>query len=318
MANMSFTNNAATTLASGITNVATSLTVATGTGALFPSLSGSQYFYCTLANVSGTVEIVKVTARSTDTFTIVRGQDNTSAVSWNSGDKCELRLVAASLNNFPKLDEANTFSGNNTFSGSNAYGTPASIVLTNATGLPIAGGGTGQTTAQAAMNSFAGAVTSGSYLRGNGTNVVMSTIQAADVPTLNQNTTGTSGGLTGTPNITVGTLQFNSGYGSSATAYGCRAWVNFGTPGGTPTINASANVSSITDNGTGNFTVNFTNSMPDQYYCITGAIFQSGNSGAQALTGGTGYSFASGSCHFFTRSSSAAYDPDVVCAVFVS
>jgi len=68
--------------------------------------------------------------------------------------------------------------------------------ITSATwnGTPVAvnRGGTGQTTAQGAMNSFAGAVTSGSYLRGNGTNVVMSTIQAADVPTLNQSTTGSA------------------------------------------------------------------------------------------------------------------------------
>jgi hypothetical protein len=63
--------------------------------------------------------------------------------------------------------------------------------------LPIANGGSGQTTAQTAMNAFAGAVTSGSYLRGNGTNVVMSAIQAADVPTLNQNTTGTASNVTG-------------------------------------------------------------------------------------------------------------------------
>jgi hypothetical protein len=45
-----------------------------------------------------------------------------------------------------------------------------------------------------------------------------------------------------------GNLKFNSGYGSVATAYGCRAWVNFnGT--GTVAIRASGNVSSITDNG---------------------------------------------------------------------
>jgi hypothetical protein len=42
------------------------------------------------------------------------------------------------------------------------------------------------------MDALAGAVTSGSYLRGNGTDVVMNTIQVADVPTLNQNTTGTA------------------------------------------------------------------------------------------------------------------------------
>ena len=49
-----------------------------------------------------------------------------------------------------------------------------------------------------------------------------------------------------------GDLQMNSGYGSVATAYGCRAWVNFvGT--GTPAIRASGNVSSITDNGQGDY-----------------------------------------------------------------
>lgn len=99
MPNMLYTNNAATTLASGITNSATSLTVATGTGVLFPAPTGSQYFYCTLINAAGTtIEIVKVTARSTDTFTIVRAQDNTTASAFSTGDKVELRLVAAELN----------------------------------------------------------------------------------------------------------------------------------------------------------------------------------------------------------------------------
>ena len=111
---MKFTNNATSTLAAGINNSVTTLSVAVGQGALFPTLSG-DYFYCTLANVAGTVEIIKVTARSTDTFTIVRGQDNTSAASWIAGDKVELRLVAASLNDLPKLDEDNIFTGSNTY-----------------------------------------------------------------------------------------------------------------------------------------------------------------------------------------------------------
>lgn len=63
-----------------------------------------------------------------------------------------------------------------------------------------------------------------------------------------------------------GNILFNSGYGSVATAYGCRAWVNFnGT--GTVAIRASANVTSITDNGTGDYTVNLTNAMTDVNYC---------------------------------------------------
>jgi hypothetical protein len=99
--------------------------------------------------------------------------------------------------------------------------------------------------------------------------------------TLNASTTtglvqsaDTSGIITlqnnGTNAVTVdnGNLQFNSGYGSVATAYGCRAWVNFNGQG-TPAIRASGNVSSITDNGAGVFSVNFTTSMPDINYSIS-------------------------------------------------
>jgi hypothetical protein len=68
----------------------------------------------------------------------------------------------------------------------------------------------------------------------------------------------------------TGNFQFNSGYGSVATAYGCRAWVNFnGT--GTVAISGSGNVSSITDNGTGDYTVNFTTAMVDANYSIAGS-----------------------------------------------
>jgi hypothetical protein len=85
--------------------------------------------------------------------------------------------------------------------------TPATATtgaVTVAGTLAVANGGSGQITAQLAMNAFAGAVTSGSYLRGNGTNVVMNTIQVADVPTLNQNTTGTAANVTGTVAIANG------------------------------------------------------------------------------------------------------------------
>jgi hypothetical protein len=65
--------------------------------------------------------------------------------------------------------------------------------------LAIANGGTGQTAQQAAINALVGgAGTSGQMLRSNGTNVSMSAIQTSDVPTLNQNTTGTAANVTGT------------------------------------------------------------------------------------------------------------------------
>lgn len=78
---------------------------------------------------------------------------------------------------------------------------PASII---SGAVAISQGGTGQVTQQAAINALAGAVTSGYYPRGNGTNVVMSAIQVSDVPTLNQNTTGTAANVTGTVAVANG------------------------------------------------------------------------------------------------------------------
>ena len=96
--------------------------------------------------------------------------------------------------------------------------------------------------------------------------------------------TGTGAGTTAMSISTAqvvsvpGNLSFNSGYGSSVVAYGCRAWVNFnGT--GTVAIRASGNVSSITDNGTGDYTVNFTTAMPDANYGFFGTAGRGGSNG---------------------------------------
>ena len=113
----------------------------------------------------------------------------------------------------------------------------------------------------------------------------------------------------------AGLFQFNSGYGSVATAYGCRAWVNFnGT--GTVAIRASGNVTSITDNGTGDYTVNFTTAMPDANYSTCGTSRASGIS--NGMTIGT-ISTATSNVRVNTTSGSAnsALDtPEVCVAVF--
>lgn len=96
-------NNAYSTLASGITNVATSLTVATGHGARFPAVTtaSTNYFYATLIDTSNNLEVVKVTNVSTDTFTITRAQDGTTALAYSAGDRIELRVTAALLSELP-------------------------------------------------------------------------------------------------------------------------------------------------------------------------------------------------------------------------
>jgi len=117
MANMLFANNCTTTLASSLTSGATSMSVTSATG--FPSPTGVQYFYCTLADAATqtTIEIVKVTSVSGTTFAITRAQDGTSATAFAAGAVVSLRLVRASLNDFPKLDETNTFNADQAISG---------------------------------------------------------------------------------------------------------------------------------------------------------------------------------------------------------
>ena len=99
MATQLFANNASSTIAAGITNSATSLTLATGQGALFPSPTGGDWFLLTLtqATQESSWEIVKVTARSTDTLTIVRAQESTTGAIWATGSKVEARLTSGSL-----------------------------------------------------------------------------------------------------------------------------------------------------------------------------------------------------------------------------
>jgi hypothetical protein len=126
-----------------------------------------------------------------------------------SGINNAIREMMAQLKDQQSGTDADSFTvgGNLNVTGTSAFTgaiTATGGVIGNVTGnasglsatLSFAGGGTGQTTRQAAMDSLAASTTSGRYLRGNGANVIMSTIVAGDVPTLNQNTTGTAAGLT--------------------------------------------------------------------------------------------------------------------------
>jgi len=83
-----------------------------------------------------------------------------------------------------------------------------------------------------------------------------------------------------------GNFGFNSGYGSVATAYGCRAWVNFnGTTntGGFCTIRGSGGVTSVADNGVGLYGINLAFAMPDVNYSTVLTPMQQA-AGASGLT----------------------------------
>lgn len=90
-----FKNNATSPLASSITSGATSLSLVSGSGALFPDTTGGHTFVITVTSADGTVqEIMLVTARATDDLTVTRAQEGTSAEPFTAGAVVEVRLTA--------------------------------------------------------------------------------------------------------------------------------------------------------------------------------------------------------------------------------
>lgn len=205
-----------------------------------------------------------------------------------------------------------SLSGTVTSSGSLTLGGTLSNVSlsTQVTGtLPIANGGTGQTTRQAAMDALAGATTSGQYLRGDGTDVVMAAIVAADVPTLNQNTTGSAATLTTGRTIAItGDLAYTSpSFNGSAnvTAAGTLATVNANVGSFTSaniTVDAKGRVTAAA-NGSSSGTVTSVAATVPAFLSISGspittsgtlAIGYSGTA-LPVANGGTGVTTSTGS-----------------------
>jgi rRNA-processing protein FCF1 len=261
MANMLFANNANTTLASSLTNVATTMSVTSASA--FPSPTGSQYFYCTLADAATqtTIEIVKVTAVSGTTFTIVRGQDGTSGTAFASGAVVSLRLVRASLNDFPKLDETNTFTQLQTLNtlAVSGFTSTTPILSFNASNCPIA----------------SGSAISGSYLQfvlqntsgtaGASTNYVLSNDLGTDSSYYGEFGINSSVYSSGTPAdfFSINNGVYFSGHDGDITigsGNGKKLYLAWGTSGGSAhVINASGAIGLNTNlaSGTGSGTTNF-------------------------------------------------------------
>ncbi len=104
------TNNAFGTISAGINSSATTVTVDTGQGARFPTLSAGDFFFATLIDTSNNIEVIKVTARSSDSMTVTRAADNTTARAFSIGDRIELRPTAALFEN-AHLDNTPTSTG---------------------------------------------------------------------------------------------------------------------------------------------------------------------------------------------------------------
>lgn len=228
---LKYANNAKTTLNGAHNSSTTTITVVDGS--VFPTLGAGDYFYMTLEDTSLNNEIVKVTARSTNTLTVVRAQNGTTAKSFSTADKAEGRLVAAVLDDLFDLtanikswladptsakllaavtDETGTgllvFNTSPTFV-TPLLGTPTSGVLTNCTGLPLSG----------LVASTSTAIGVGSINLGHASDTTLARIAAArvsiegnEIATLSQTQTFT-GAKTFSADVRFGTApgpQFNN------------------------------------------------------------------------------------------------------------
>ena len=106
-------NRAVSALAADITSTATSLTVTTDEGAKFPA---SGDFHITIED-----EILKCTARTTDTLTVVRAQEGTTAAAHIAGKSVELRITAG------VLDSRTTWTLDKLLKGAGAGADPTEI-----------------------------------------------------------------------------------------------------------------------------------------------------------------------------------------------
>ena len=184
-----YTNNASTLLTAAINTTATTLSLTGGTGALFPNPASPDYFYVTVANSGGTLEIMKCTSRATDTLTVVRAQEGTTATAYSIGDKVELRVTAAGLANKLDKDTGGTVAGPVTISGALTAGSTLSV--TGATTLASTLSAGASTLASASVT---GNETVGGTLGVTGAATFSSTVGVTGVLTASG---GVAGNLTG-------------------------------------------------------------------------------------------------------------------------
>ena len=230
MATKLFKNNATTTLASAITSTATSCTVTSGGGALFPTL-GSAGPTGTAQNFTATIikngnpavyEVVLVTARSTDTMTIVRAQEGTTAQAWNAGDTLALLPTTADLVAMVQFDDLQAQDTNYAVNTgpANAYVAAMTPALTaHVAGMPIRVlMGSGVTNTGASTFNDGGGVASVVYP--NGGALVGGEILANSIATFTWNPTLAAFQLINTPSLAATTFTGTLTGGFSANPSG--------------------------------------------------------------------------------------------------
>jgi hypothetical protein len=136
-------NNVASLITNSLIPATITIQITPGTGSSFPALGVGDYFYATLISAGGAIEVVKVTAISGDVLTVLRGQDNTVALSFSAGSRIEMRINAALFNDVGALaaNSLQTSGGtiSNTLEFENNGFTPLAVKTSNTVQYTAAG-----------------------------------------------------------------------------------------------------------------------------------------------------------------------------------
>lgn len=254
MAHIIWSNNANSTLAGALTNVATTAQLAAGTGALFPQPTGDQYFKLTFTDsaTGSQREIVHCTNVTGDTLTIVRAQEGTSARPWLAGDFADHMITAGGLESYVEIVDLPSFplSVPNGGTGQVSF-TSGAVLLGNGTSplseistLNVGRGGTGQA-----------ALTGNAVLIGNGTTGILAAAPSGTLPLV---------GTGGTPAFGQLSINASSAGGSSVNLIGAL-----------PVANAPVNIIAIYPTP-GVYTFN----VPANLYWIFAQVTGGGGGGA--------------------------------------
>ncbi len=332
-------NNYETTLNGSITNSAISLVATSVTG--LPAIGAGVTCNLTLVD-GGTIEIVKATAVSTNTITIVRAQEGTSASAFTDGCLISLRVTRDSIDTLAP-QASPTFTGTVVLPSGQALiapalGTPASGVLSNCTGLPVAGGGTGLSTQTAYSVLVGGTTSTGAMqsLASLGTNgQVLTSSGAGALPTWTTVSGGGGGGTFPGSSTDKAVVIFNGTGGS--TVQNSVVTITSGAVAGVTTLAASASItvnsqkigtglySDITSFAAGQFTMDHTTgtvaSTAIGYQALTALTSgvnnnAHGNQSLKACITGTGNcAFGNGTLQACTNNENAGFGDGALSSV---
>lgn len=295
-----FANDAGTTLAAAISNTSVTANLAAGSGAQFPSPGAGQWFIATLVDAATNLlrEIVKVTAISGDTVTMVRAQEGTTALSWLAGDSFSMLLTAGSLNQFLQQSSVTvpTSVREAQFTSTASFTVPTQI---NTLYYDIVAGGGGGGSCSAAGNAAGGgggggAALIGQYFATNPGDVLTITIGAGGAGASGSGAAG-SGGTSSivdtTTSTTIASLQGGGGGGNGTSTAATTAGVAGGAGGSNGRQGHYASAASLSVGGSGGGTLLGAGGPPCDGFAAgvtPGGFGGGGSGGGPGTSGGNG------------------------------